>query len=364
LKHNRVIQLSMILTMFLLVCSCKTLSMAVTPTDLPAVPTESFQETAQILTDNQVGSQNPPGNGTVVESAHASVPVKYASDACLVELKKDLDEAYGNEESPSNDNRRSISWSKSKPDSDDGSVTLVTYTVKGDKISSPVLGKKIPSEYKKYTKDSELHNRIWKLITDIIPLDQRKDLDQFILFTDGQDSITGSVGEGSTPDTWSVEIDVLDSENLATLSTTLVHEFGHMLTLGASQVKYYADTCQYYMASDGCSREDSYINGFYNQFWWNLYDEWKSYAKPDENGEVNEDGAYAFYEKHPDQFVSDYAATHPEEDIAESWTYFIYSDVPKGDTIAEQKIQFFYMFPELVEMRRQMQNNLCNYSKE
>ena len=299
-------------------------------------------------------------------SAKAATPVpQYASDACLAELKGMLDEAYGDSDDASDGSGRAVVKSKfTRVSSDDSTVTLVTYSVNGNKISSPDYGTKVPSEYKKYVKDSELHNRLWKVITDIIPLDQRKDIDTFTLFTDGQDETTGSVGAGATDDTWSIELDVIDSENIATLSTTLVHEFGHLITLGSSQVEYYADTCDFYMASDGCSSEESYVNRFYNQFWSDRADEWEELAQPDENGVVDEDGAYAFYDEHPDEFVSDYAATHPEEDIAESWTYFIYSDVPNGDMVADQKMRFFYMFPELVEMRRNMQIGLCKHTEK
>lgn len=295
----------------------------------------------------------------------AATPVpEYASDVCMVDLKSMLDEAYGNGDEDSGKSGRSMAKSKFTKSTDDGSVTLVTYSVNGNKISSPVYGKKVPADYKQYVKDTALHNRLWKTITGIIPLEQRKDIDTFTLFTDGQDGTTGSVGGGATDETWSIELDVLDSENIATLSTTLVHEFGHLLTLGASQIVYYADTCDFYMASDGCSNQQSYVNRFYSQFWSDRMDEWEELAQPDEDGVVDEDGAYQFYEKHPDEFVSDYAATHPEEDIAESWTYFVYSAPPKGDTVADKKVRFFYMFPELVDMRRKMQIGLCDYSEK
>lgn len=307
-----------------------------------------------------------PVQPVVASPEKAATPVpQNASSVCLANLKSMLDEAYGSGEVASNRSGRLLVRNKfTRASGTDSSITLVSYSVKGNKISSPEYGTKVPSEYKKYVKDTELHNRLWKTVTDIIPLEQRKDIDTFTLFTDGEDETTGSVGEGATDDTWSIELDVLDSENIATLSTTLVHEFGHLITLGASQIKYYADTCNFYMASDGCSKEDSYVNKFYSQFWWNRADEWEELAKPDEDGVVDEDGAYSFYENHPDEFVSDYAATHPEEDIAESWTYFIYSDVPNGETVADQKIRFFYMFPDLVEMRRKMQIGLCKYTEK
>ena len=49
---------------------------------------------------------------------------------------------------------------------------------------------------------------------------------------------------------------------------------------------------------------------------------------------------YAFYEKHSDQFVDDYATTDPSEDMAETFAYFVYSPKPAGYTIVYQKILF------------------------
>ncbi|NJN80268.1 MAG: hypothetical protein HC797_07255, partial [Anaerolineales bacterium] len=66
-----------------------------------------------------------------------------------------------------------------------------------------------------------------------------------------------------------------------------------------------------------------------------------------------------FYYKYEDQFLTDYAVTHPAEDIAESFSFFIFSSQPAGNTIAEEKILFFYQYPELVELRTKILNNLC-----
>ena len=65
------------------------------------------------------------------------------------------------------------------------------------------------------------------------------------------------------------------------------------------------------------------------------------------------------YEKYKDQFVTDYAPTSPEEDIAESWSYFVLKPKPGSSTIANRKVLFFYEFPELVALRQQIAHNLC-----
>ncbi|MFQ9918858.1 MAG: hypothetical protein ACLRWQ_23270 [Flavonifractor plautii] len=57
-------------------------------------------------------------------------------------------------------------------------------------------------------------------------------------------------------------------------------------------------------------------------------------------------------------FVTDYASTDPSEDIAESFTYFVLWDAPEGDAVWEEKLNFFYRYPELVEFRTQARARL------
>ncbi|HCB01181.1 MAG TPA: hypothetical protein DEP19_02255, partial [Anaerolineae bacterium] len=116
--------------------------------------------------------------------------------------------------------------------------------------------------------------------------------------------------------------------------------------------------CSTFHPGEGCSNPDSYINRFYDRFWFDIYEEWNEI-----NLEEDEDLYYEklddFYYQYEDQFLTDYAVTHPAEDIAESFGFFIFAEKPDGDTIAEQKILFFYEYPELIEMRTQVLNNLC-----
>jgi len=52
--------------------------------------------------------------------------------------------------------------------------------------------------------------------------------------------------------------------------------------------------------------------------------------------------------------------THPAEDIAESFTYFVFTPKPTGNSIKEQKIAFFYEYPELVKLRSDILNGACS----
>ncbi len=68
--------------------------------------------------------------------------------------------------------------------------------------------------------------------------------------------------------------------------------------------------------------------------------------------------AEEFYLSREDDFVSDYAATSPEEDIAESFATFVLKPKPTGDTLADEKVAFFYDYPELVKLRGEMSGRL------
>ena len=57
--------------------------------------------------------------------------------------------------------------------------------------------------------------------------------------------------------------------------------------------------------------------------------------------------------------MDDYAVTDISEDIAETWAFFVLSPRPQGDTMADQKLLFFYQYPELVQVRQHILENLC-----
>ena len=170
-------------------------------------------------------------------------------------------------------------------------------------------------------------------------------------------------------------MDIVDSENYHELTYTLIHEQGHLLTLNSKQVPpnkavfdhpddediYQREmaACSQYFTGEGCSKPDSYINQFFTRFWTDFWDEWQSIDQ-----EEDQDARYFqlqdFYRTYRDQFLTEYAATGPLEDIAESWTFFILSPPPdEGNSIANEKIQFFYEYPELVELRKQILNRVC-----
>jgi hypothetical protein len=254
--------------------------------------------------------------------------------------------------------------------------TLVTYTVSDDAITDPVYVKPIPVDLKSYQEDTASQEKLWQFVTDIIPAEQRTLITRFLIFTDGVNNSLGAVEQTGDQHFWQLEMDIEDAKNFPDLSTTLIHELGHLLTLNDSQVatdfevfnnsgdqQIYdleAAACSTYFMFEGCSHSDSYINTFFDHFWPNIYDEWQTI-----NAETDQDALDQkldhFYQEYADQFVSGYAATSPQEDIAETFMYFIFTPKPSGASVAEQKTLFFYDYPELTDLRQRILAHLCIY---
>jgi len=251
---------------------------------------------------------------------------------------------------------------------------LVDYVVNGDELKNPHL-ESIPNRLKSEQQDRASHEEIWKYFTRLIPADQRALINGFTIITDGKNNILAAVNQSDRdPNKWELNVDFADASQKTSLTFTLLHEFGHLLTLNSDQAtvdvavyhnpddktiyKREADACPQYFTGEGCSNPDSYINQFFDRFWMGFYAEWQTIdAEPNEDKRNNllDD----FYHKYRDQFLTDYAPTNPAEDIAESWTFFILAPKPDDNSIANEKILFFYEYPELVQLRAQILDRIC-----
>jgi hypothetical protein len=270
-----------------------------------------------------------------------------------------------------------VSTSGNFPNVDTGNnvdLLLVTYAVNGDTLGDLRL-KTVPKNLKKYQDDVQTQEKAWDLYTALIPAEQRQMLAEYQVITDGKGDILAVVEQTTdNPDKWILEIDIADMGDTKNLVFTLLHEFGHLLTLNASQVppdlkifkhpdndliyNQEALACHSYFPGEGCSLPASYINIFFDRYWAGLYEEWQVIDNI-ENDNKRQDKLDTFFQKYKDQFVDDYAVTNPSEDIAETWAYFVLDPRPQTDAIADQKVLFFYQYPELVQVREQILQNLC-----
>lgn len=216
-----------------------------------------------------------------------------------------------------------------------------------------------------------LANKYWNYLKNVLP---SKMLTKYVfslrLTSDGEhEDLAGMTPLNDENSKWEIDIDTLDfnfnNKNLRHVQNythTIIHEFGHLLTLNPEQVTITEDEYQKdekgYLTSEGYADQDSYLGKYVNQFWngrllrkWDKIDKIRSQRR-------KSNSLYKFYLKNQNQFLTDYAAESPEEDIAESWTFFVLSDKPTKDSIKTEKVLFFYQFPELVDYRNEIRSKL------
>ncbi len=184
----------------------------------------------------------------------------------------------------------------------------------------------------------------------IVPEDIWKRVSSFAVFASGSTSAFAQF-ENLDRKTFRIGIDetsMLDQSGrlIPEQKEVIVHETAHIITQNDSQVSSKPMKSSYATVNDEFLdqyQKDSYLYQFFLRFWSNLYEEYRNSTDPS-----------VFYSKYQDQFVSDYAAMVPEEDIAESFRVFVLNDKPTSDSIRDQKVRFFYEYEEFVRWREEI----------
>ncbi len=238
-------------------------------------------------------------------------------------------------------------------DSEFGNALVATYNVSGTQISLTQSGPAASGFY-----NSTRQQEFWNFFTGLIPSDMWPQIKKLTLYADEEDGTAAYVAPLNENDLskwemgWNLAYVWDNSNNLIKGETafTAIHEFAHVLTLNAGQVNASASACNSFHTGEGCSNSNSYINGFFQQFWTDIYDENQAIT--------SDDGYLAFYQKYKDRFVSEYAATNPGEDIAESFAVFVVSNLPSGNSIADQKLKYLSERETLITMRQRIRENI------
>ena len=277
------------------------------------------------------------------------------NDSDDLDSDDDDDGDFGSETS-SSDNSNDNSDSEFESGGE-GEITL--YIVNGDNIVKEkdfeVSGKSL-----EFQNDQKKHQEIWELTKKIIPAKYLAKMSRFMIFAGEDNGTAGYVYETESDlSKWEMGIAIdfaydggfnADGE----LAYTIVHEFGHILTLEIAQVdaSVSANNCSNYFTGEGCARKDAYINKLQSKYWADIADE---HSKIGEDYDQQD----AFYSKYQDRFVTNYASTNPGEDIAEVFATFVTRNGGvNGSSIAEQKIQLMYDHPELIELRNFIRGNM------
>ncbi len=330
-------------------------------TALIVLPTLACQAAARLVNSAVALA---PATATPRAQSTAAAPTRHVS--CLDEARSVV-LAANSEGSlpthfPSVDTRNSID------------VPLVKYNVSGNDLSAPILSR-APDSLVPYQRDFDGQRATWKLFTSMIPESQRGMVKQFAVITDGPGGVLSAVQQmPNDARSWVLEADIADMGDSKNLAFTLLHEFGHLLTLGPAQVppdlqvfnnpnntrarERAVAACGSYFPGEGCSLRTSYINTFFDRFWQDIYAQWNTIDQVQDE-DRRDAQLHAFYRRHQDEFVDSYAVTSPVEDIAETWAFFVLSPRPAGTTVEDQKLLFFYAYPELVTLRQEILSGLC-----
>lgn len=246
---------------------------------------------------------------------------------------------------------------------ENSSIHLALFDVKDGEISLSDKSLKGANEISK--ESMQLYKELWNHSKKIIPTEYINKLSKFEINTDGIENVMAHVvPENTEASKWRLALDIKDCVNgdgsyAEEFNNTVIHEFAHVITLNKEQMlPLRSDNSGTYTIDEGSLTKEAYLNQFYNKFWLDIIDEYNDINSADYTEEESQEKIYEFYEKYEDRFVSDYAATNPAEDIAETYRCFVTEDKPTGNTIKEQKILFLYEFKELVKYREDIRKNL------
>jgi hypothetical protein len=152
-------------------------------------------------------------------------------------------------------------------------------------------------------------------------------------------------------DTWRFGLygDILKFPLAAEETTALlVHEIGHIVSydgVGTASVTR-ASNCHSYFADFDCPPLRSYLDTFITEFWTNqMLRTLERYGTLTTLVTDNDQAA---------MFVSEYAASAPAEDFAESFATFVLEPTPTGEALKDEKVRWFYSHEELVSWRAEM----------
>ncbi len=129
------------------------------------------------------------------------------------------------------------------------------------------------------------------------------------------------------------------------LRLTMAHELAHVFSQTTDQidVALFEDECDTFFNGFGCFEVDAYITAWVDQFW----NPAVIASLPDDFG-VDIDGGEDRCAV-DSGFPGSYAASHPEEDFAESFSAFVFDiELPPG---LDARLAFFAEYPEFIEMR-------------
>lgn len=129
----------------------------------------------------------------------------------------------------------------------------------------------------------------------------------------------------------------------------IVHELAHVVSLDSVEdlARDELYRCEREMAVPNCPPTDSYVGQFIKQFWGDGKIGAVEHA-------VANDRLSSYYKVHDDEFVSEYAASAPEEDFADSFMFYMLGKRSEG-RVAKEKTAFFSGYEMFADIKIHVQ---------
>lgn len=250
--------------------------------------------------------------------------------------------------------KKTDSQPTSKSQTSAGNTELITKDDTGSETNGTIYT--VAKDLTLAPKPSANDQKLWDLFLSVAGKDDVLGyIQSFEVFDDSNNDSAASVWQSQTAGKWHVNVNAAFQDDKKDLAHTMVHEYGHIVSLNNTQVKgEVGGSCPFLQLDEGCANQASYINAFYDRFW-------KKYGEdvPSDQGQ-NQDEVSDFYNASPSSFVTEYAATNYGEDWAESWAIFVTRVKPTGNQEKDQKVNFFYNYPELVNTRNRIRVQIAN----
>ena len=192
--------------------------------------------------------------------------------------------------------------------------------------------------------------RAWHVLATITPPGQLHDLGifgGFVSLESDQTTLAFVNTLPGNPALYQMSINLEQAErDPDELAMTMAHEFAHVLTSNPSQVDrtVFPKDCRTWHNYRGCYTEDSLMWAWVQEFWGDgIIGGVNPKVEPSRaTGEARCNRSAAYF--------GPYAASHPEEDFAESFSAFVFR-VEVNSPEQQAKMEWFARRPELAEFR-------------
>lgn len=214
---------------------------------------------------------------------------------------------------------------------DDGGAARV-YTVDSEGTLTP--------------EPSEEAAEMWEVFERVVtPEYAARVISEFHVIDDPSSEFSASVLREYDRDSWVLTADVylIDGDAF----WTMVHEYGHLLSLSTAEIVPEPGTCTTLELWEGCAAESSALYAFQREFW-KAYDD---APLPDND---DKEVAADFFDSHEEDFVDEYAAWNVVEDFAETFMVFVFEPGYQGTSVIDRKLKFFWDRPDYVEIRKRI----------